>query len=149
MAMITASPRHGVRLPAATFSGVQSRLAGLVTQHRITAVWWADLARELDCLADIVASAPGDLVDPDGFTEQLRADAPHLMSRWTRLRRDGQALATHVAQTRLLVAEQAADPNAVQAVTAEVGDLLARCRRFQQRTTEVLLDAYERDIGGE
>jgi hypothetical protein len=27
--------------------------------------------------------------------------------------------------------------------------LLARARRFQERTTEVLLDAYERDLGGE
>ncbi len=39
-------------------------------------------------------------------------------------------------------------PAAVESTRGTIRDLMARARRFQERTTEVLLDAYERDFGG-
>lgn len=132
-----------------TFGQVQAQLGELLDDPRGKVAWWVDVARALDHLSDAVRSAPGDLLDPDGFTEQLRADAPHLMSRWTRLCQEGEALAGKVRHVRMMVGTKAADPGAVAEVTAAVREVLSQVRRYQQRTTEILLDAYERDFGGE
>lgn len=136
-------------LSVITVTGVQERLHHLLQDRRGTAGWWVQVARQLDDLSDAVASAPGDLVDPQGFTEQLRSDAPHLMGRWVRLSHEGEALEKSVRQVRMLVGEYAGDRTAVDAVCRAVHDVLAAVRRFQERTTDVLLDAYERDLGGE
>ena len=149
MTTMTAGSLDGTMLSVITFSGVQSRLGSLLEDQRGRATWWVEVARQLDDLADAVRSAPGDLIDPEGFTEQLRADAPHMMDRWIRLSQEGDGLHEAVCEVRMLVGEYAGDPSAIDAVRRAVSDVLAKVRRFQERTTEVLLDAYERDLGGE
>jgi hypothetical protein len=149
MTTMTAGSLDGTMLSVITFSGVQRRLASLLEDQRGRATWWVEVARQLDDLADAVRSAPGDLIDPEGFTEQLRADAPHMMDRWIRLSQEGDGLHEAVTEVRMLVGEYAGDPSAIDAVRRAVSDVLAKVRRFQERTTEVLLDAYERDLGGE
>jgi hypothetical protein len=149
MTTMTAGSLDGTMLSVITFSGVQSRLGSLLEDQRGRATWWVEVARQLDDLADAVRSAPGDLIDPEGFTEQLRADAPHMMDRWIRLSQEGDGLHEAVTEVRMLVGEYAGDPSAIDAVRRAVSDVLAKVRRFQERTTEVLLDAYERDLGGE
>ncbi len=139
----------GTMLSVITFAGVHEQLDRLMQDRRGSAGWWVQVARQLDDLSDAVAAAPGDLVDPQGFTEQLRSDAPHLMGRWMRLSHEGEELAQSVAQVRLLVGEYAGDRTAVDAVCRAIHDVLSAVRRFQERTTDVLLDAYERDLGGE
>jgi hypothetical protein len=149
MTTMTAGSLDGTMLSVITFSGVHSRLASLLEDQRGRATWWVEVARQLDDLVDAVRSAPGDLIDPEGFTEQLRADAPHMMDRWIRLSQEGDGLHEAVTEVRMLVGEYAGDPTAIDAVRRAVSDVLAKVRRFQERTTEVLLDAYERDLGGE
>ena len=149
MTAITPDTLDGTFLRVITFSSVQSRLTQLLEDHRGVASWWAELARQLDDLADAVRREPGDLVDADGFTEQLRDDAPHLMGRWLRLSAEREGLFDAVTDVRMQVGHHAGDPGAVEVVTGSVRALLSRARRFQERTTEVLLDAYERDLGGE
>ena len=149
MTTMTAGSLDGTMLSVITFSGVQNRLSNLLEDQRGRATWWVEVARQLDDLADAVRSAPGDLIDPEGFTEQLRADAPHMMDRWIRLSQEGDGLHEAVTEVRMLVGEYAGDPSAIDAVRRAVSDVLAKVRRFQERTTEVLLDAYERDLGGE
>jgi hypothetical protein len=149
MTTMTAGSLDSTMLSVITFSGVQSRLGSLLEDQRGRATWWVEVARQLDDLADAVRSAPGDLIDPEGFTEQLRADAPHMMDRWIRLSQEGDGLHEAVTEVRMLVGEYAGDPSAIDAVRRAVSDVLAKVRRFQERTTEVLLDAYERDLGGE
>lgn len=139
----------GSMLRVLSFGHVQARLNELLTDHRGRALWWVDLARQLDDLAETVAEAPGDLVDAEGFTEQIRSDAPHLMGRWLKLAGERERLYHDVTEVRILAGQYAGDSSAVGAVGRAVRDVLARVRRFQERTTEVLLDAYERDIGGE
>jgi hypothetical protein len=130
-------------------SSVQRRLGELLQEDWGRAGWWVEITRRLDDLAESVRTAPGDLADVPGFTEQIRADAPHLMSRWQRLAGERDGLYDAVTQVRLLAGRNAGDPGAVPVVSRAIRDLLARVRRFQERTTEVLLDAYERDMGGE
>ncbi len=149
MTAITPETLDGTFLHVTSFSSVQSRLIRLLEDHRGVASWWVEVARQLDDLADAVRREPGDLVDAEGFTEQLRDDAPHLMSRWMRLSTERDGLYDEVAHVRLQVGRDAGDPSAVDTVTRSIRDLLTRARRFQERTTEVLLDAYERDLGGE
>ena len=107
------------------------------------------ITRALDDLADAVHTTPGDLLDPEGFTEQLRADAPHLMGRWQRMAADHDHLTAAITAVRLRAGRSAGDPGAVGAVSAAISDLLTHVRRYQERTTDVLLDAYQRDLGGD
>lgn len=130
-------------------SRAQRRLGELVQEGRSGASWWVEVTRQLDDLAESVRSAPGDLVDALGFTEQIRADAPHLMGRWMRLVGEREGLYDAITEVRLLASRSAGDPTAVSGVAGAIRDVLGRVRRFQERTTEVLLDAYQRDLGGE
>ena len=107
------------------------------------------ITRALDDLADAVHATPGDLIDPEGFTEQIRADAPYLMGRWLRLAGDRDHLTAAIASVRLQAGNMAGDPDAVGTVSAAIRALLAQVRRYQERTTDVLLDAYQRDLGGD
>lgn len=131
------------------FATVQARLTALLQESRGTAGWWVEVTRQLDQLAETVHQAPGDLIDVDGFADQIRADAPHLLGRWTKLSGDRDLLIQEVAAVRRMAGGCAGDPAAVAPVSRAIRDVLARVRRFQERTTEVLLDAYERDMGGE
>ena len=66
-----------------------------------------------------------------------------------RLSSERDGLYDAVTDVRLQVGRDAGDESAVEPATHAIRTLLARARRFQERTTEVLLDAYERDLGGE
>ena len=149
MTAITPDTLDNTLLRVITFSSVQSRLTHLLEDHRGLTSWWVEIARQLDDLADAVRREPGDLVDAEGFTEQIRADAPHLMSRWMRLTTERDGLYEEVTHVRLQVGHDAGDPSAVDSAKHSIRALLTRARRFQERTTEVLLDSYERDLGGE
>jgi hypothetical protein len=130
-------------------AGAQSRLDELLGAQRPGAGWWVQTTRALDDLADAVHTTPGDLIDPDGFTEQIRSDAPYLMGRWLRLAGDRDQLTAAIAAVRLQAGLAAGDPDAVGTVSAAIRTLLAQVRRYQERTTDVLLDAYQRDLGGD
>jgi hypothetical protein len=127
----------------------QRRLDELTHDRRGRAGWWVEVTRQLDTLAESVRTVPGDMVDLRGFTEQIRTDAPHLMGRWIRVASEQDALSDAVAEVRMLASRSAGDPAAVAGVSDAIHDLLGRLRRFQERTTDVLLDASERDMGGE
>lgn len=149
MTAISPDVIDGARLRVISSSLTQKRLGELTRDRRGRAGWWVEVTRQLDDLAESVLVTPGDLVDASGFTEQLRDDAPHLMSRWQRLAGERDGLYAAVTEVRLLASRNAGDPTAVFVVSRAIREVLARVRRFQERTTEVLLDAYERDMGGE
>lgn len=136
-----------VRVPS--FCQVQRRLNELLEDRRGRAGWWVEMTRQLDHLAESVSSAPGQLTDLEGFIDQIRSDAPHLIGRWMRLAGERDGLYDAVTEVRLLTSRNAGDPEAVSMVSRAVREVLARARRFQDRASEVLLDVYERDIGGE
>jgi hypothetical protein len=139
----------GTSLRVLSVAGAQSRLVELLGDPRPGAGWWVAITRALDDLADAVRTNPGDLLDLEGFTEQLRADAPHLMGRWQRMAADREHLTTTITAVRLQAGRGTGDPDAVGPVSAAIRDLLTQVRRYQERTTNVLLDAYQRDLGGD
>jgi hypothetical protein len=71
------------------------------------------------------------------------------MGRWLRLSTERDGLYDAVTHVRLQVGQDAGDESAVDSAKHAIRALLTRAHRFQERTTEVLLDAYERDLGGE
>lgn len=149
MTAITPDYMESSVLRGPSFSQVHRRLSELLEDGRGRAGWWVEVTRQLDHLAESVSSGPGQLTDLEGFSDQIRADAPHLIGRWRRLAGERDGLFDAVTEVRLLTSRYAGDPEAVSAVTRAVRDVLARVRRFQDRASEVLLDVYERDIGGE
>jgi hypothetical protein len=149
MTAITPDAIGGSTLRQISSTQVTRRLTELLQDRRGRASWWVEVTRHLDQLAESVQATPGDMWDPRGFSEQLRDDAPHMMGRWLRLAGERDHLYDSVREVRMLAGRYAGDPAAVSAVSRAVKDLLGRVRRFQERTTEVLLDAYERDMGGE
>ena len=130
-------------------ASAQSSFDELLAASRPDAGWWVQITGALDDLADAVHSTPGDLIDPEGFTEQIRSDAPYLMGRWLRLAGDRDQLTAAIAAVRLQTGNMAGDPDAVGTVSAAIRALLTQVRRYQERTTDVLLDAYQRDLGGD
>lgn len=149
MTAITPESIDGSMLRVISASMTQRRLSELVREPVGRAEWWVEITRELDDLAESVCEGPGDMVDPVGFGEQIRSDAPHLMTRWSRLAADSDDLYREVCDVRLQASRYAGDPIAVNAVCRAISDLLAHVERFQRRTTDLLLEAYERDLGGE
>jgi hypothetical protein len=149
MTAITPDALQGFPLRAARSGRAQRRLIELSREERGQAGWWVEVTRQLDDLAEAVLASPGDVVDALGLTEQFRSDAPHLVGRWQRLSREREGLFEQVCQVRLLAGSSAGDPLAVGPVSRAVRTVVARVRRFQERTTDVLLDAYARDMGGE
>ncbi|MGB7980277.1 MAG: hypothetical protein WCF36_05745 [Candidatus Nanopelagicales bacterium] len=149
MTAITTDLHTGIDLRVTDYTRAHDRLVGLLGDRRGVITWWIDLTRQLDELADAIRTTAGNLVDPDGFTEQIRDDAPHLMGRWLRLSAERDDLDRAVTDVRILAGSSAGDPTAVDTVITAVRDVLNRARRYQERTTDVLLDAYERDLGGE
>ena len=139
----------GTSLRVLSVAGAQSRLVELLGDERPGAGWWVAITRALDDLADAVHTTPGDLLDPEGFTEQLRSDAPHLMGRWQRMAADRDHLTATITAVRLQAGRAAGNPDAVGPVSAAIRTLLTQVRRYQERTTDVLLDAYQRDLGGD
>ncbi len=71
------------------------------------------------------------------------------MGRWLRLAGDRDQLTAAIAAVRLQAGHAAGDPDAVGTVSAAIRTLLTQVRRYQERTTDVLLDAYQRDLGGD
>jgi hypothetical protein len=129
-------------------AAVQQRLAELAGDSRGRASWWVEVTRHLDELAESVLGGAVDL-DLPGMTEQLRADAPHLLPRWQRVSAERDGLYAQVSELRQVAGSSAGDPGAVGAVSRAIQELLVRVRRFQERSSDVLFDAYGRDLGGE
>jgi hypothetical protein len=149
MTAITPDVLGGPALRSASSGRAQRRLTQLAQDGLGVAGWWVEVARQLDDLAEALLGTPGDVADVHGLTEQFRDDAPHLVGRWQRLAREREGLYDQVGRVRLMAGRSAGDPAAVGPVSRAIQDLVSRVRRFQERTTEVLLDAYERDMGGE
>jgi hypothetical protein len=66
-----------------------------------------------------------------------------------RIDHETDELFDEVHRVRVLTGQSAGDPARVRPVRDAVKSLLHRLRRLEERTTDTLYDAYERDLGGE
>ncbi len=137
-------------LPEQTRSAVSiasERIDGLLQHSSNVAQWWVDLTIQLDDLSTRL------MVEGEqmwrGLRKQLTDDAPHLSSQIGRIDDEHEALEDELLRVRILAGEAAGTAQRLPTVTEAVTELMARLTRLDQWTTQIMIDAYERDLGGE
>ncbi len=137
-------------LPEQTRSAVSvasERIDGLLQHSSNVAQWWVDLTIQLDDLSTRL------MVEGEqmwrGLREQLTEDAPHLSCQIRRIDDEHEALEDELLRVRILAGEAAGTAASLPSVTRSVAELMARLTRLDQWTTQIMMDAYERDLGGE
>jgi hypothetical protein len=109
-----------------------------------TATWWDTLAHDLGELADELART-----DVPGLVAQITTDAPHCAAASLRVVLIHEQAQGDVARLRREVADQFGSPTAVGELRQHVDELLRRVRTLHRLSSDLMLDAYERDIGGD
>jgi hypothetical protein len=110
------------------------------SQDMGSAWWWAGLAHQLGELGEELAST-----DVVGLAAQITADAPHFAAAAHRLPALDEQAQRDVARLR---GEANAQCAAAREVRGDVEALLRRVRTLHRPSSDLMLDAYERDIGG-
>ncbi len=103
--------------------------------------WWAALSSDLEELAEELVVG-----DVGGLAAQIIDDAPHFAASARRLPALDQQLQHDVARLRRVVALRS---GSVVAVCRAVEGILAQVRTLNRLSGGLMLDAYERDIGGD
>ena len=128
-------------------SDVSLRLGNLLQDRRSVAQWWVDLTIELDELSSRLMADTHE--SWRGLRDQITRDAPHMTSQLRRLDAEQESLQEDLLKVRMMAGEAAGDPSRISIVSNSVRDLLHRLRRHQEKASQALYDAYERDLGGE
>ena len=135
-----------------TVSGVSelvSRTESLLSQRRTMAQWWVELVALLDALGARVATLRQDQSGESTLAEQIRMDAPHLYGSLRRLDEESEAVQADLLHVRIQAGESMGDESRVGELSADIRGVLRRLTRLERRSNSVVLDAYDRDIGGE
>ncbi|HYN57252.1 MAG TPA: hypothetical protein VES03_08650 [Motilibacterales bacterium] len=106
--------------------------------------WWSLLSRYLDELSDELAMG-----DVEGLVAQIIADAPHLAASAARLLPLENQVKSELAQLRMLVAHAYGSMTSAPPVRDAVEVAMRRVRTLNRMSDDLLLDAYERDFGGQ
>jgi hypothetical protein len=109
-----------------------------------TALWWATLAHHLGELAEELA-----LTDVTGLAAQITTDAPHFAAAARRLPPIHEQAQRDAARLRQAATDQSGSPTAARDLCNAVDALLGRVRTLHRLSSDLMLDAYERDIGGD
>ena len=126
-----------------------SRAESLLRHRRGVAQWWVELVAILDALGARVTHLRPDSVEMHSLAEQIRLDAPHLYSNLRRLEEESEQLQQEILQVRITAGQSVGDDSRIAELTEEILTMLRRLRRLELRSNGVMLDAYDRDIGGE
>ena len=124
--------------------GIVGPAGQLRTQEVGSPTWWACLARHLDELRDELATG-----DIEGLAAQITTDAPHLAASAARLPPLEKQVQHELAQLRTLVASACGSMTAAPPVRDAVEVALRHVRTLNRMSDDLLLDAYERDFGGQ
>jgi len=108
-----------------------------------TELWWASLGHELDELGEELART-----DIAGLVAQITTDAPHFAAAARRLPLIDEQVRREVSTLGRVVADRSG-ADAAREVSGAVEVLLRRVRTLYRLSNDLMLDAYERDIGGD
>lgn len=123
-------------------------LSELTTIGPPHASWWLSVARVLDALDERLASELHLDTASAGAVSQAVGREPRLATRARRLAAECASLRHDVGRVRLRVVTGAGQRNAVGAVIADLVSLAARERDYRDRTSSIVWDADNQDIGG-
>ena len=130
-------------------SDLVSRTESLLSHRRSMAQWWVELVALLDALGARVTTLRQGQGGDSTLAEQIRMDAPHLFSSLRRLDEESEALQEELLQVRIRTGESMGDESRLGELSTEIRGVLRRLTRLEHRSNSVVLDAYDRDIGGE
>lgn len=120
------------------------RLAHCSQRDLGSASWWACVANRLDDLRDELAES-----DIEGLAAQVTTDAPQYAATARRLPGLDRAVQDEAERLRMRIAEMAGARWAAQAVANDLEHLLRSVRTLYRLSDALLMDAYERDLGGD
>jgi hypothetical protein len=120
------------------------RLAQSTPDERGAASWWASVARNLDLLTEEL-----EVADTLGLVRQVVADAPHLAPLAVHLTSREAKVRAGIAEIRIQVGALAGAPLADAIMAGRLVMLLQEIGGFLREGDLLLVDAYERDLGGE
>lgn len=121
-----------------------NRLVRCSSQDAGTDRWWTCLSSSLhDLHLELMAG------DVQGLAAQVIEDAPELGAAATRLPHLDARVRAELADLRALVAEHFGAAALVPEIRGATEALLRRVRTLYRLSDDLLLDAYERDFGGE
>ena len=106
--------------------------------------WWASLAHHLGELGEELAST-----DVAGLAAQITTDAPHFAAAARRLPTIAEQAQCDVARLRREVRAQYGSTTAAPDLRGAVEALLRRVRTLLRLSSDLMLDAYGRDFGGD
>jgi hypothetical protein len=109
-----------------------------------SAAWWSCLATRLDSLREEMAAC-----DIEGLAGQIIADAPHYAPAARRLPVLDASVQDRARELRIRIAEVAGSRTAAATIAAEVNALLRSVAALYRTSDRLLVEAYERDLGGE
>jgi hypothetical protein len=127
-----------------TPEGSLDRLVTCAREEVGSPTWWGQLSRNLDELGGELARG-----DVEGLVAQITTDAPHLAASAARLPVLDNQVKSELAQLRMLVASAYGSTSAAPPVRDAVEVALHRVRTLHRTSDNLLLDAYERDFGGD
>lgn len=109
-----------------------------------TPAWWACVTRSLDLLRGELSGA-----DIPGLAAQVRWDAPHCAAAADRLESLASSVAAECLTIWRMACKHRGDNTAAPAVRHAVELLLRRVRSLHRASDDLLLNAYELDLGGD
>ncbi len=130
-------------------SELVSRTESLLGSRQRMAQWWVELVALLDALGARVSALHEGDAKHDSLAEQIRLDAPHLYGALRRLDEESEALQEDLLRVRIRAGESLGDDGPLGELSRDIRGVLRRLKRLERRSNTVVLDAYDRDIGGE
>lgn len=121
-----------------------ARLARCTDKDLGSAQWWSCLVSNLDELHAELAQA-----DVAGLIDQVTQDAPHMAATAHRLELLDAQVRAEVVGLRRMADGLAGSVTGARTVRDALERVLRRVRSLHRITDDLMLDAYERDFGGE
>ena len=109
-----------------------------------TAWWWDAVGHHLGELVEELA-----LTDIPGLAAQITTDAPHYATAARRLSASHDQAQLYAARLRRDVADLGGSRTAARDVRDAIEALLGKVRTLHRLSSDLMLDTYERDIGGD
>lgn len=106
--------------------------------------WWDSVAHHLDELGEELVRA-----DIPGLAAQITTDAPHYAAAARRLAAIHDRALLDLARLRRVVAAVCGSTYAARDVAVALDALLRRVGALHRLSSDLMLDTYERDIGGD
>ena len=114
-----------------------------------TALWWVELAGNLDRLDDAFAAHRADVEGAGGWHAQVLHDAPRVAPLVARLEIDHDRLSNRIREARSRIGELAGDPAGAAEAIGLARDILERLRCHEEDARDLVHEAYRVDLGGE